>query len=73
MVLLLILKKTNYLFVDGRYTLQAHNQSSKNFKIVTIPNRMPSNVLKKKFTIGYDPKIHNELNLKKFLMELVVN
>ena len=61
----LILKKTNYLFVDGRYTLQAHNQSSKNFKIVTIPNRMPSNVLKKKFTIGYDPKIHNELNLKK--------
>ena len=43
----LILKKTNYLFVDGRYTLQAHNQSSKNFKIVTIPNRMPSNVLKK--------------------------
>ena len=61
----LILKKTNYLFVDGRYTLQAHNQSSKNFKIVTIPNRMPSNVLKEKFTIGYDPKIHNELNLKK--------
>ena len=35
----LILKKKNYLFVDGRYTLQANIQSSKNFKIITIPNK----------------------------------
>ena len=61
----IILKKTNYLFVDGRYTLQAHSQSSKKFKIVTIPKKMPSHVLKKEFVIGYDPKIHNEFNLKK--------
>ena len=27
-----VLKKQNYLFVDGRYTIQAHQQSSKNFK-----------------------------------------
>ena len=26
-------KKKNYLFVDGRYTLQAKKQSGKNFKI----------------------------------------
>ena len=26
-----ILKKQNYLFVDGRYTIQAHQQSSKRF------------------------------------------
>ena len=26
-----ILKRKNYLFVDGRYTLQAENQSRKNF------------------------------------------
>ena len=29
----LILKNKNYLFVDGRYTLQANNQSGKFFKI----------------------------------------
>ena len=30
-------KKKNYLFVDGRYTLQAKKQSGKNFKILEIP------------------------------------
>ena len=34
----IILKKKNYLFVDGRYTLQANNQSGKSFKIITIPD-----------------------------------
>ena len=29
-----ILKKKNYLFVDGRYTIQAEIESGKNFKIV---------------------------------------
>ena len=54
----LILKNKNYLFVDGRYTLQANNQSGKFFKIFTIPNKMPSDVLKnKKLSIGYDPKL----------------
>ena len=32
----IILKKSNYLFVDGRYTLQAKKQSGKNFKILEI-------------------------------------
>ena len=60
----LILKKENYLFVDGRYTLQAHIQSGKKFKIVTIPNRFPSDILKnKKLTIGFDSKLHTKLNL----------
>ena len=31
----LVLMNKNYLFVDGRYTLQAINQSGKNFKILT--------------------------------------
>jgi Xaa-Pro aminopeptidase len=55
----LILKKENYLFVDGRYTLQAKNQSGKNFKIITIPKKIPSDLLKnKKISIGFDPKLH---------------
>ena len=60
----LILKKENYLFVDGRYTLQANIQSGEKFKIVTIPNRFPSDILKnKKLTIGFDSKLHTKLNL----------
>ena len=62
----LILKKKNYLFVDGRYTLQAKIQSGKLFKILTIPNQLPSNILKnKKISIGYDPKLHTELMLSR--------
>ena len=57
----LVLKKKNYLFVDGRYTLQAKIQSGKNFKIITLPNKFPSHILKnKKLTIGFDPKLHTE-------------
>ena len=40
----LILKKKNYLFVDGRYTLQAKIQSGKYFKIMTIPNKFPAEI-----------------------------
>ena len=42
----LVLKNKNYLFVDGRYTLQANKQCKKNFKIITFPNQMPYDVLK---------------------------
>ena len=54
----LILRNKNYLFVDGRYTLQAKNQSSNNFKIITLPSKMPGDIFKeKKFSIGYDPNL----------------
>ena len=65
--LAVISRKINYLFVDGRYTLQAKIQSGKIFKIFTLPNKLPSDVLKnKKFSIGYDPKLHTELMIEKF-------
>ena len=52
----LILKDKNYLFVDGRYTLQANNQSKTNFEVITIPDKMPSDILKRrKLLIGFDP------------------
>ena len=57
----LILKTKNFLFVDGRYTLQAKMQSSKEFKIITLPKKMPSDILKnKKLSIGFDPKLYTE-------------
>ncbi len=63
----LILRNKSYLFVDGRYTLQANKQSGKNFKVVTIPNKMPSNILKnRKYLIGFDPKLFTKTTLKTF-------
>ena len=62
----LILKQKSYLFVDGRYTLQAKNESSKNFKIIEIHKIKPLKILKnikKKLKIGFDPKLFSELNL----------
>ena len=60
----IILEKKNYLFVDGRYTIQGRIQSGKNFNIITIPQKFPRDVLKaKKIIIGFDPKLHNENQL----------
>ena len=65
----IILKKKNYLFVDGRYTIQAKIQSGLDFKIFTIPFKFPKDVLKtkKKLIIGFDPKLHNQQQLNFFL------
>ena len=62
----LILKKKSYLFVDGRYTLQAKRESGKNFKIIEIHKSKPSKILSKiykKLKIGFDPKLFSEANL----------
>jgi Xaa-Pro aminopeptidase len=60
----IILKNKNYLFVDGRYTLQARIQSSKLFKIITMPEKLPYEVLKNEnISIGFDPKLHTESTL----------
>jgi len=70
----IILKKKNYLFVDGRYTIQARIQSGNNFKIITIPGKFPNDVLKrrKKIRIGFDPKLHNENQLNLFFKNIVL-
>ena len=64
--LALILKDKNYLFVDGRYTLQANNQSKKKFEVVTIPEKMPSDILRKKLLIGFDPNLFTKKSLSIF-------
>ena len=43
----IILKNNTYLFIDGRYTLQAKKESSKNFKIIEIHKNRPSKILEK--------------------------
>ena len=65
----LILKNKNYLFVDGRYTLQAKKQSGKNFKIFEIPYVWPKNLLKKikkKLNIGFNPNLFTYTTLSKY-------
>ena len=71
--LALILKKGNFLFVDGRYTVQANIQSGKNFKIITLPFKKKNNNLNiKNKKIGFDPKLFNEHSLKQFKKKLGV-
>ena len=69
----IILKKKSYLFVDGRYTLQANRESGKKFTIIEIHKVKPSKVLEKiniKLKIGFDPKLFSEANLvKNFLLK----
>ena len=65
--LAIILKNKNLLFVDGRYTLQAHIECGSDFKIFEIPKIKPSDVIKKngnKLKLGFDPKLFTEISLK---------
>ena len=60
----IFLKKENYLFVDGRYTLQAYKQCKEKFKIITLPSKSFGAILKKKLKIGFDPKLYTSNLLK---------
>ena len=60
--LAIITKDKNYLFVDGRYTVQAKIQSGKNFNIFDITSNPPFKVLKNK-KLGLDPKIFTKKTL----------
>jgi Xaa-Pro aminopeptidase len=63
--LAVILKKKNYLFVDGRYTIQAQKESSKNFKIIEIHKSLPNTIIKN-YKLGYDPNLFTSKNLKDY-------
>ena len=65
---ILILKNSNHLFVDGRYTIQAKQQSGKKFKIHEIPYVWPKDILKNNVSlkIGFDPKLFTTETLKTY-------
>ena len=54
--LAVVLRKNNYLFVDGRYTIQAQQQSGKQFKIIEIHKFLPHKIIKN-LTLGFDPSL----------------
>jgi Xaa-Pro aminopeptidase len=63
--LAVVLKDKNFLFVDGRYTLQAKSESGKNYKIIEIQKKLPNSIIKK-YNLGYDPNLFTSNKLKYF-------
>ena len=63
--LAVILKTKNYLFVDGRYTIQANLESRSHFKIVSY-EKIVNCKLFKNLTLGIDPKIFTSEQIKKY-------
>ena len=65
--LAIILKNKNYLFTDGRYTIQSHVESGKNFQIYGFENLINCNLFTN-LTLGIDPKLFTNLQIKKFFL-----
>ena len=61
----IILKKKNYLFVDGRYTIQAAIESGKNYKIIGY-DKIINNKIFKNLKLGVDPKVFTSEKIKKY-------
>ena len=75
--LAVILKNKNYLFIDGRYTIQSQIESGKNFQIVDYEKIFNCNLFKN-LILGVDPKLftHNQINkffTKKNKIKLINN
>jgi Xaa-Pro aminopeptidase len=58
----IVLKKINYLFVDGRYTIQAQQQSGKQFKTIESHKFLPKNIIKN-LKLGFDPSLFTKKSL----------
>ena len=67
----IVLKKKNYLFVDGRYTIQAQMESGKQFKIISL-DKIINCSLFKNLTIGLDPNLFTSEQIKKFFSKFNV-
>ena len=63
--LAIVLRKNNYLFVDGRYTIQAQQQSGKQFKIIEIHKFLPHKIIKN-LILGFDPSLFTRKQLNAY-------
>jgi Xaa-Pro aminopeptidase len=66
--LAIILKNKNYLFTDGRYTIQSQIESGKDFKIISLEKLINCNLFKN-LTLGIDPKLFTYDQIKKFFLK----
>ncbi len=66
--LAIILKNKNYLFTDGRYTIQSKIESGKNFKIYGFEKLINCNLFKN-LTVGIDPKLFTNTQIKNYFLK----
>ena len=66
--LAVILKNKNYLFTDGRYTIQSQIESGKNFKIISYEKIINCDLFQN-LTLGIDPKLFTYDQIKKFFLK----
>ena len=66
--LAVILKKKNYLFTDGRYTIQSQIESGKNFKIINFEKLLNCNIFKN-LKLGLDPKLFTYQQIKRYFLK----
>ncbi len=66
--LAIILKNKNYLFTDGRYTIQSKIESGKNFKIYGFEKLINCNLFKN-LTLGIDPKLFTNTQIKNYFLK----
>ena len=66
--LAVILKKKNYLFTDGRYTIQSQIESGKNFKIINFEKLLNCNLFRN-LQLGIDPKLFTHKQIKKYFLK----
>ena len=66
--LAVILKDKNYLFTDGRYTIQSEMESGKYFKIISYEKIINCNLFKN-LKLGLDPKLFTYQQIKKFFLK----
>jgi Xaa-Pro aminopeptidase len=66
--LAIILKKKNYLFTDGRYTIQSEMESGKYFKIVSYEKIINCNLFKN-LRLGLDPKLFTHQQIKNYFLK----
>ena len=65
--LAIILKNKNYLFTDGRYTIQSRIESGKNFKIYGFEKLINCSLFKN-LTLGIDPKLFTNTQIKNYFL-----
>ena len=66
--LAIILKNKNYLFTDGRYTIQSEMESGKYFKIVSY-EKIINCKLFKNLRLGLDPKLFTQQQIKNYFLK----
>jgi Xaa-Pro aminopeptidase len=66
--LAIILKNKNYLFTDGRYTIQSEMESGKYFKIVSYEKIINCNLFKN-LRLGLDPKLFTRQQIKNYFLK----